>query len=266
MIPLPLILVGAMALVASVARALQGSAVASVGAVPVALQRLIERVIVTLREHTASADELRQVADQAEEYGQARLAKVLRTEADVIEAAERFAAGERLAHEDIVRYVSPIAGVEDAAWTAYVKRSRVARPRTVSPSYRLGVYALTTRELNDVAMMDRAHKGPHPETGRTVWLGTWPEGRSLEQFLSSPTLQYGALAELAKLHATAIQSRQASAIGREIEKQKATLSGLLAVALRAGVGGGFASWLESAQDRAGHPDTTAAFVRLNGIF
>ena len=68
-----------------------------------------------------------------------------------------------------------------------------------------------------------------------------------------------------KLHATVIGKKHAAVIGQKIEDQDATLSGLLAVAKKAGLGG-LASWVKSAKERSTFKDTTESYQQLNGIF
>jgi hypothetical protein len=63
----------------------------------------------------------------------------------------------------------------------------------------------------------------------------------------------------------AVEGRFAGVVGTEIEGQTATLSGLLAVARCAGLGG-LATWLNDVAERAKFGRTTQAYKRATGIF
>jgi hypothetical protein len=230
-----------------------------VGEVPVPVDVL--RAVLAVRKHQATAAELRTAALKAARVGHASLAAALRDEAAVLAAAEAFAdaAGVTL---NIV-YPSPLRDVDNTDWTAYVQRSRTARPSAVAPDGRLGCYALATRELADAGWMLDARK--QQVDGRQRWTGAWADGRSETAFLADPAEQYEALAAVSKLHARVVSGHHDDLLGQEIEGQHATLSGLLGVVRRAGLGG-LRGWATDAAQRKRFPETTAAYARLNGIF
>lgn len=230
-----------------------------VGETPVPVDVL--RAVLAVRQHQATAAELRAAALKAARVGHASLAAALRDEAAVLAAAEAFADAAGVTLELV--YPSPLRDVDNADWTSYVQRSRTARPSAVAPDGRLGCYALAMRELADAGWMLDARK--QQVDGRSRWTGTWADGRSETAFLADPAEQYEALAALSKLHARVILGHHDDLIGAELEKQHATLSGLLGVARRAGLGG-LRGWATDAAQRKKFPETTAAYARLNGIF
>jgi hypothetical protein len=161
-------------------------------------------------------------------------------------------------------FPSPLADVDDADWTCYVRRAQVARPDSISPSYRLGAFALTARELTDAGFMSSASKGEY-QGRHGVWLGEWAEGRSLEKFLGAPAQQYEAFVELTRKQAQHIIEHFPAALGTEYMGLCATLSGLLAVA-RKGGRSGLRQWLTSEENRATFPESGALYARFNGLF
>jgi len=222
----------------------------------------VAQAVAHLREKMATAAEVGLAADLADKAGHVKLGAALRSEAGVLEVAEKFAEEMHKQQAPVV-FQSPLDGVTDEAWTKFVKRSRSARPSTVSAKYQLGMFAMTARDLADAGFMTTAQK--QDEDGHSVWMGEWAPGKSLDEFIASPQQQYDAFMALTKLHATVIGKQKVSIIGEEIEGQKATLSGLLAVAKKAGLGG-LASWVKSAKERSTFKDTTERYQQLNGIF
>jgi len=262
--PPPLVVVGVAVLVGAAAAAaawlgLRPPTTVRVGQRPVPVDVL--RAVLAVRQHQATAAELQAAALTAARAGHASLAVALRDEAAVLAAGEAFADAAGVALEAV--YPSPLPGVGDAAWTAYVRRSRVARPSAVSPDNRCGAYALSARELADAGWMLDARK--EQVGGRLCWTGTWAPDRAEEAFLADPAEQLDALTALTRLHARVVEGRHADVLGRELEGQAATLSGLLGVCRRAGLGG-LRGWVEDPAQRKRFPETTAAYARLNGIF
>lgn len=230
---------------------------------PQVMPPAVVQAVLALRDHKATPDQLRKAAVMASKAGALKLGALLQEEAAVASSAQEFA---KLQPQPVSAppRKSPLPGVSDFDWQQFVKRSSIATPSTVSPNYRLGMYELTARELSDIRWMTDAYKGPYQ--GRVVWLGTWADGKTLERFLASTDLQYDALVALTKFHARAIEARHGEVLSkREIEGQPATLSGLLAVARKAGLGG-LKSWLENEKEREEFPETTARFTRFNGLF
>jgi len=228
-------------------------------------------VVLALRDGKATAEMLRDAATQAEACGAtgtAKLAATLRRQAAALEHATQAAASAlALEAPEPETYVSPLASVadiDDNDWTCYVRRSRIARLGSISPSYRLGTFALSARELADAGVMTAAFKGER-EGRKGVWLGEWAPGRSEAAFLADAAQQYDAFVRLTQLQARAILSRCAAVLGTSIMGQEVTLSGLLAVARKAGLGG-LRQWMTSEEDRAAFPESGALFNRFNGLF
>jgi hypothetical protein len=217
-----------------------------------------------LRAHHATAAEIQAAADKAEAAGHCSLALALRNESAVLAAAEKFAA--ELGHDvpaEPLRFKSPFDSVGDEQWTKYVKQSRTHRSNSVSDNFKLGTYQLSARDLADAEFMISAKKVD--EEGHSVWIGEWAPGYSLEDFLASSEIQYNAFLALSRLHASRISKKYSKVIGTTIESQQVTLSGLLAVAKKAGQGG-LESWLKSAKERSKFRDTTERYLKFNGMF
>ena len=251
----------------------QGSTTAppapTIGGVPV----IVLQAVANMAHRRATSPELRAAAAGALQSGQKQLAAAFMHEANVLEGvAQVTTAASTGALSECLRYRSPWAAVNGAVtvsddqWTTYVRRSRVARPGAVSPDNRMGAYGLTARELSDIGVMDEAHKSLDADGGgKLAWRGEWAEGRCLDEFLRTPAQQYDALEALSKMHAAAILLRHRDSIGATFDGIPASLSGLMGVARRAGMGG-FRKWVSDAKNRAAFPDTTACFARMNNIF
>ena len=201
---------------------------------------------------TATVTQLRAAAALARTTGFARLAEQLELGADVCTAIDQPAADEPVC-------ASPWPDVSDAAWTTYVRRSRTGRPDEITPTGRYGLYGFTARHLGDLQLMTAVRQGPHGLDG------DWGDACSAAQFLASPELQYATLVDLTKLHLPLILQQHRAVLGTPIEGQPATRSGLLAVARKAGRYG-LQSWVRNPAERAQFSDTTALYLRFNGLF
>jgi hypothetical protein len=234
------------------------------GTVP---QAVVDAVL-ALRAGKATAAMLVAAAQQAEACGAegaGKLAATLRRQAAALEHVTHVAASAlALEAPEPEVYESPLEGVDDADWTRYVRRARVAKVDSVSPSYRLGTFALSARELADAGLMSSAYKGEY-KGRKGVWLGEWAEGRSLDAFLASAQQQYDAMVELTRIQARYVFEYLEDKLGTDIDGQKVTLSGLLAVA-RKGGRSGVRQWVGSEEDRAAFPESGALFARFNGLF
>lgn len=158
--------------------------------------------------------------------------------------------------------IEPPLGLTRKQWLSFLKAATCGNPRTVSPSFRLGVFGLTVRRLCDLgAMVDP--KVIHYE-GRQVWDAHWCNPASLKTFQTAPMAQYKLFVDSIKGYSEAPEV--AAAIGRTVEGEEITRSGALMVAHRAGLPG-MASWLADPEIRQRFSDnTTAFFQRANGIF
>ncbi len=153
-------------------------------------------------------------------------------------------------------------GLTRKQWVAFLKAAACGNPRTVTPSFRLGVFGLSVRRLCDLGAM------VEPKVirfeGRQVWDAHWLDPSSLKNFQSAPMTQYQLFVDSMKSYSESPEI--AAAIGQTIEGQTVTQSGALMVAHRAGLPG-MASWLQDQSIRQRFSDnTTAFFERANGIF
>lgn len=232
-----------------------------VGGAPVPLD--VIKAVAAVRAHRASPALLRKAAARADWAGHASLAAALRDEAAVLTTAQEFASEAAAQLEVEPLWPSPLPGVDDEHWSRYVRRSRMARPSAVSPDNRYGCFTLSARELADAGWMVDARK--ESVNGHLCWTGTWSPGHDELKFLRGVDEQHEALAALTRLHMRVVEGRHSDLVGQEIEGQPATLSGLLGVCRRAGLGG-LRGWATDAAQRAKFPETTAAYARLNGVF
>jgi hypothetical protein len=261
---MPIPLVAAVGVAVLVARALYRAMKDDVGDGERKVPAEVHRTVLRLKLRQATAAEVRGAAVLCDRERLTHLAELLRSEADVLEGVEGFSSGLPTKQlEDCGRRESPFDGVSNDDWSQYVKRARTARLGSVSRSYRLGCYQVTARELSDVGVMTDAHKGDYQ--GRTCWVGQWVSDKAEGEFLASPSKQYDVLVALTRLHGKAIEARYPKAVGQEIEGQRATMSGLLGVARKAGIGG-LGKWIADEKDRAAFCETTAQYHRFNGIF
>lgn len=147
-------------------------------------------------------------------------------------------------------------------WLAFLKAASCGNPRTITPSFRLGVFGLTVRRLCDLGAMVNP-KVIHYQ-GRQVWDAHWLNPSSLATFQAAPMLQYTLFTDSIKRYFAAPEV--AKAVGQIIEGQKVTQSGALMLAHRAGLSG-MTTWLQDPSNRERFSDnTTAFFNKANGIF
>jgi len=153
-------------------------------------------------------------------------------------------------------------GLSRKQWLAFLRAAACGNPRTITPSFRLGVFGLTVRRLCDLGAMANP-KVIHFE-GRQVWDAHWHDPVSLKAFQAAPLTQYNLFVRSIEGYADAPEV--AKAIGQKVEGTEITRSGALMVAHRAGLPG-MASWLADPEIRQRFSDnTTAFFQRANGIF
>lgn len=159
---------------------------------------------------------------------------------------------------------SPFHGVSDAQWRAYLKAlGEPGHQRRVSGRLGLGAFLFGYPRLADLGLARNVRRVDNQ--GKQVWAGDFIPPLSLALFLDDPRVQLRVMAVSAQDHAPKIKALYGTYAGKEIEGQKATISGLLAVAHRAGLKG-LGSWLKNPGDRQKYPNTTAAYKAANGIF
>jgi len=155
---------------------------------------------------------------------------------------------------------SPILGVDSEAWRDFVK-CFVNAENSVTDHFRYGIFEFTVKRMCDLGLM------VNPETtssrGRLVWVATWVHPLSLRTFLADHARQYEAFCQSMAGYASETIVRQL--MGVTIDDTEASLSGLLAVAHRAGLHG-LESWVSDPKERAEFSHTTTLFKNVNGIF
>lgn len=147
-------------------------------------------------------------------------------------------------------------------WLAFVKVLATGERKAVTPNFRLGVFEMTVRRLCDIGAMENPRMVQHE--GRQVWDADWIRPANLRAFLDDGMTQYALFAQSVQGYAS--DERLRSMVGVTVDNSKATLSGLLAVAHRAGLPG-LSSWVTDPKNRAKFRDnTTAHYARANGLF
>lgn len=182
--------------------------------------------------------------------------------------AKTTTAGETITSSDDHPLSSPIDGVTDEQWKAFVKVSIVASPSFRSPTGELGMFLFSPRRLQDLGLMTNVHR-ESDENGKPRWTGTWILFDE-EVFRASPALQTDIFRKGMAQYAAQIRSRSSvfdrlRRIPMQGKMVKVSLSGLLAVAHRAGWEG-MKGWLGDESVRIKFQGTTRAFLKANGIF
>lgn len=153
-------------------------------------------------------------------------------------------------------------GLSQGSWMAFLKAAACGSPKTISPSFRLGVFGMSVRRLCDLGAMGDPRVTQYH--GRQVWDAEWVDPVSLRAFQGSPMTQYKLFAESISRYAAAEEVILSA--GKLVDGQAVTRSGALMVAHRAGLAG-MCSWMMNADERKKFSDnTTAFFHKANGIF
>ena len=162
-------------------------------------------------------------------------------------------------------YPSPWPDVPAAAWSGFVRGMKGKDSKAITPGYTLGLFNFGMRRLVDLGLASNPHKGDYK--GKTVWLADWVPALSPgpDKFLDDAHAQYQALGKSMKLYGDQIKKEIPEVIGSVLDGKPVTMSGLLAVAHRAGWQG-LKDWLGDASVRAAHKQSTDAFNKLNGLF
>lgn len=164
-----------------------------------------------------------------------------------------------------VTFISPIANLKPEYWTRFVNCLKGNNAKLITPGFALGLFGFGARRLVDVGLMTNPHQGEYK--GKTVWTGTWVSPLNINKFLADAALQYKALFASMRDYATRVKNSAnvRGLIGKSIDGQAITLSGILGVAHKAGWSG-MQKWFASADDRKKFTATTQAFKTCNGIF
>jgi len=159
---------------------------------------------------------------------------------------------------------SPIPGVSDAQWKAYLRAlSDPNHQKKVSARNSLGAFFFTYPRLEDLGLVRNVRKVD--KNGKQVYTGDFVPPLTLAKFLAEAPLQVKAMELSAKDYLPKVKNVLGGYVGTQVEGQAVTLSGILAVAHRAGFKGA-QSWFKDPRDRTKFPNTTAAYKAANGAF
>ena len=160
--------------------------------------------------------------------------------------------------------LSPLVGVTREQWERFLKvMSDDKNGKSVSKSGYIGYFRFSMPRLNDIGLACNVRKVA--VDGKQVWQGDFIPPLTLDGFLESPTVQCKAFALATGDLATRIRSVYPEGVNGDIDGVRASLSGLIAVAHKAGLKG-LGSWMSKPEDRKKFPHTTEAFRAANGIF
>jgi hypothetical protein len=211
------------------------------------LDRLPEWVQKVIANPHATKTELELAAEWARTNGYPKLAEALDERA-------------RTARQTRPLIESPWKDISSDKWTDFARVMGGNPVDYVSPKNYYGIFALGVRRLVDLGIMTNPRKeGPPPG----IWQGDWAIPK--EEFLAQPRLQYNAFAKSMAAYRKLVEVKYPQAVGTVFDGQKATLSGLLAVAHNAG-GEGLGRWLANDPPREKFPATNQAYRKANGIF
>ena len=169
----------------------------------------------------------------------------------------------------IPAYASPIHEATDPQWSVFLEGIAGGTPGERNQDGTLGKWRIDRRQLRDLDLMNADMTAWKTADGSDRSTTAAP-GESLEEldaaFLADEGAQYVVLAQVIARHYDHVIADEARTwLGREIDGKTVTLSGLLALARKAGLSG-MRKWLGSEADRAKVTRTTAVFDRCNGIF
>jgi len=214
-----------------------------------ALPSFVRQIIVN---RNASKDDLARAALEAKNAGYPQLAQAL---------AKRITEGKSL-------ITSPWKDVSDGAWTRFARViSNGKKPDDIKTKGFYGMFDLGVRRLVDLGVMRDpvCSTATDPKTGAAIriWRGQWVMPQ--EKFLADPKLQYDLFCKSMELYRNIIAEKYKQVLGLDINGQKATLSGLLALAHSCGAEGMY-KWLTNPEMRERFTWVTNAYNRANGIF
>lgn len=146
------------------------------------------------------------------------------------------------------------------AWERFIALMAIYPKDHVGKRYKLGTFGMDARKLKDVGVMKTAVKGIYGDE-QGVWMGAWTQPLTESAFLGSMPLQYAAFVRSMRAAAPKVSGW----VGKKVDDNVASLSGLLGVAHAAGEAG-VESWVADPRIRHRFSKTTEAFTRTNGVF
>lgn len=155
---------------------------------------------------------------------------------------------------------SPFTEATDAVWTTFVRALAGPAQSTRTDAGRLGRFAIHLRRMAELRCVRDVRRA---DDGRVI--ADWVRPLTEETFLADPRLQYRALVMSLRGLRRDLLARQVPVIGQRIDGQRATVSGLLAVAHRLGIVG-LEAWLEAPAVRQRQRVASSLFERVNGLF
>lgn len=157
---------------------------------------------------------------------------------------------------------SPIPNVPDTAWAVFVESMAEPQCATiVNDAGFVGLFLFSMARLGALGVVTQLRREPRDDGG-SAWVGEFVPPLTLDTFLGEPLLQYRAFKRSCAEYWKQLEPLVVPAV---VDGTEVSLSGLLAVAHRAGFKG-LSKWLMSAEDRIGHPFTTETFLKCNGVF
>jgi hypothetical protein len=156
---------------------------------------------------------------------------------------------------------APLEGVSFDAWMLFVRALLKFSGEGVTENFRYGKFEFTIRRLCDLGLMTNPR--PMSKRGRLIWDADWLDGWNLRKFLQSNRTQYNLFCRSMLEYSKEIGVQDS--VGKSVDDTTTTLSGVLAVAHRAGISGLF-SWLSNPQTRKEFSHTTDFFQRANKLF
>lgn len=203
-------------------------------------------------EKTKDPKHLKAAEVQARKEGKPQQAKAIKKAYD----------GQRVA-QGTVTYKAPLPSIKPEKWTTFANCMK--GPNVITPAFAMGLFGFSARRLVDLKVMKNPRQGDYK--GRKVWTGDWVPPMTINKFMADQAFQYKVFLASMKNYIVRIGAdpKVKATIGTVIDGKRVTLSGLLAVAHKAGFAG-LKSWLANPKDRKKFVATTAAFNKCNGLF
>lgn len=153
---------------------------------------------------------------------------------------------------------------KEKGWAKFARALATGKPDKLEPRGKLGIFGLGARRLEKLGVMTDVHKVTGD--GKPFYMGRFVAPLTLAKFLDSPKLQYKVFCQSMKDYRKQLhKSKLDKELGKEIDGEPLTLSGLLGLSSAAGIKGA-KSWLKNPADRERFPHTTETFLKTNGLF